>query len=305
MQPSLEGNSKAVSRYSGVAAACAFGLAVLKLILFWTTGSLIIGFSAWDSFVDVLVSLLNRKVILFARQDADDNHPYGHGKAECIANLGQGALIIGGALYVFAEVVRDLLGLKSTGEVPFVPTWDLPLFFVGCAGVSFFVSWFLKRGSIKYRSPGLRGDAAHYESDVLMNLGSAAALGSMTFFRWNWIDSVVALATAGILGRTAFLLLKDSINELMDHDIGADIRNDVCSTVKNQYPMILDIHKFRGRKSGHRYFFDFHVTLPHELSFKKVHEIADGIEELLIAKYAADVIVHTDPSGVSTVLHRP
>ena len=114
------------------------------------------------------------------------------------------------------------------------------------------------------------------------------------------MDPLIAFVFSIYIIYGALGLVKTSINELMDHDIQDDIKTKAIEIIKSTDSRIEDIHRFRGRKSGHKYFFDFHVTLPDELSFNEVHIVIEKIEKALETEFDGDVIVHADPSSVRT-----
>lgn len=286
-------------RAASVAALGAGLLALSKLLLFLSTGSMIVGLSAWDSSIDVCVSLINRRIVRFARQSADDDHPYGHGKAESIAALGQGALIFGGALLIFASSARRLFLFFTGHSVEKLDTsWFAVVFFAGAAGLSLAITLWLRHHGRLLRSPALLADSEHYRTDVLTNVGSGLAMGLLIVTQREWLDPVVAGALAGYIGWSGFGLMRDSVQELMDRDVPENIKTRALTLIWKTDARIIDVHNFRGRKSGHRFFFDFHVTLPTALNFADVHAIVDSIEDALMAEFDADVVVHADPACI-------
>lgn len=284
---------------AGAAIAAAF-LAVGKLTLFATTGSLVIGLSAWDSTVDVAISLLNRKIIHFARQDADFDHPYGHGKAESIAAMGQGVLILGGAVAIFFAAMQKFYKSTQHTEILVEHSWYTVSFFIAAAFISGAVTFWLKYYGKKFQSPALLADSEHYRVDVISHAGSAAAIALMLLTHKSWLDPLVASIVAIYIGKGSLSLLKESVNELMDHDVSDSLKTRILEIVAACDNRIIDVHKFRGRKSGHRYFFDFHITLPSTMAFVDVHLVVDEIEEKLLSEFDADVVVHADPESEKT-----
>ena len=81
------------------------------------------------------------------------------------------------------------------------------------------------------------------------------------------------------------------------------IKKEAYEIIMNTNPQIIDIHRFRGRRSGHRYFFDFHITLPDTLTFTEVHDIVEMVEDTLGQRFDGDVTAHPDPSSVRTSEH--
>jgi cation diffusion facilitator family transporter len=280
---------------SAIAAAAAGVLAVSKIMLYWYTGSLIVAVSAVDSAMDVVVSLLNRKALIFARQRPDEDHPYGHGKAESMAALGQGALLIGASLAIVGSAVENLYRLVKAGAAEPQSSWFTVLFFLGAALVSVGITLWLRLSARRHHSPALIGDAAHYQSDVYTNVGSAAGLTAIYLTGINALDPIIAAAFACKIAWSGLGLIRTSVDELMDHDVSPELKETVESHARQICPQLIDIHKFRGRRSGHRYLFDFHVSLPSKLSFVEVHEIVEAIEEGITERFNADTVIHADP----------
>lgn len=292
-------NSQAAQRAALIAALCAACLALGKLILFLFTGSLIVALSAWDSTMDMLVSLVNRKIVKYARLGADYNHPYGHGRIESIAALGQGCLIIGGAIGIIASSLRQIydsyLGVIALNSKV---NWVQIVFFILAAFVSFFITKMLEAKGKKLNSPALLADSAHYKVDFITNIASGVGIFIVISTKNPLFDPVIAVLFSIYIIFGAYKLIKNSFNELMDYDIPDDIKLKIQAKLKEIDLQIIDFHRFRGRKSGHKYFFDFHVTLPQGLTFNEVHEIIEKIEKTLANDFDADVIVHADPSNV-------
>lgn len=290
---------QAAQRAAGGAAIAAAFLAVGKLMLFLFSGSLIIALSAWDSGMDVFISFINRMIVKFSRQSADTNHPYGHGKAESITALGQGALITGGALAILASSSQKLYETGiGKGEL-IVESWPIVFFFIFASVVSYLITLWLRHFGKLCNSPALLADSAHYRVDVASNLASAASLSAIIFTKNIWLDPLIAGIFSLYIIWSGFRLLRTSVNELMDHEVEDEIRKKILDVISKADDKILDIHNFRSRKSGYCYFFDFHVTLPHGLAFQEVHRIVQAIEESIHQTVHADVVVRADPDSLT------
>ena len=281
------------------AAAGAAVLALCKLVLFFMTGSMVVALSAWDSTLDVFVSSLNQKVIHYARQEPDSNHPYGHGKAESMAALAQGALILGGAgLIMFSSIQKLWESFHGKSQL-FEHTWPTAVFFLFAALASTIITKSLKRASHKYNSPALSADSEHYRTDVIANIASALSVAAIAMTGKAWLDPLLAGVFAVNIGWGGYKLLSNSINELLDHDLPFNLKEEVIAVIADCYQNIIDVHNFRGRRSGHKYFFDFHVTLPSHLDFTTVHEITESVEKRIEERFDADVVVHADPAALT------
>lgn len=137
--------AKKAQRAALVAALCAAFLAIGKFILFLFTGSLVVALSAWDSAMDVVVSLINRKIVAISRLEADANHPYGHGRIESISALGQGCLIIGGAIGIISSCIHSIYDYFYNGvSLDNQTDYKQVIFFIFAAIISLVVTKWLK-----------------------------------------------------------------------------------------------------------------------------------------------------------------
>ena len=297
--PALLNSSLIARRAARVAISVSAILALSKLFLYFATGLHVIALSAWDSMLDVVISFANGKVIHYSRSGADHDHPYGHGRAESLAALGQGCLIIGGGLGISASSIRILVDLVTGQPVdPVQSSWGLVIFFICAAMGSLFLTQYLKNVGRRLQSPALLGDAAHYQVDVLTNIATAVAIGLVVFWRSPWVDPIVSLLFVLYIFKGAWGLIRTSIDELMDKDIGADIKKEVEAKILAADPRIIDVHNMRGRKVGYQYFFDFHVTLPDNLSFVEVHDLVEILEKKIDKNFQAEVMIHADPASI-------
>ncbi len=289
-------DSHLAQRAALIAALCAAGLAIAKLILFFITGSLIIGMSAWDSSMDVIVSLMNRKIVQFARTDADDDHPYGHGRAESIAAFGQGSLILGGGAVILISSFKHIAShwKNPVQEAP-IQDWRYVIFFLAATAVSVFITKWLYSHGKKLHSPALLADSQHYKVDSVTNIASAVAIAAVIVFKQPLLDPCVAFFFAIYIIYGAVGLLRTSIDELMDRDISEEVKKEVTVLIHSTDAQIIDVHKLRGRKCGPTYYFDCHVTLPQDLSFQEVHDLLQKAEHAVEKKYGGDTIIHADP----------
>ena len=296
----MESDSKLAQKAALLAALGAVLLAIIKLSLFFVSGSLIIALSAWDSSMDAVVSLINRKIVKFSRRDADENHPYGHGRVESIAALGQGSLILGGGIAIIFSSIKQLLyyanhlNMPQQGPV----NWGYVVFFLVATVFSYFIAKKLYLTGEKLRSPALLADSEHYRVDLVTNIASAVALTAVILFKEPILDPLIASVFAIYIIYGASKLLRTSINELMDHDIPNDVKVSVIKLIHSAHPQVIDVHKLRGRKAGPCYYFDCHVTLPSSLSFNEVHEIIERIEVVLENSYGGDMTIHADPDNI-------
>lgn len=293
-----EANSESAQRASAVAAFVAVILALIKLALFFYTGSLVIALSAWDSASDSIISFGNQRVLKFARQEADDEHPYGHGKAEHLAALAQGSLIIGGSVAIFVSAVNRFLHWSEVSVSAGGATLVSVVFFVFAAIASLGLTFWLQRAAKRHDSPALFADSEHYKVDVLSNFVSAISLAAVVLSGMGWLDPAFALLLSGYIAWGGWGLIRTSLSDLMDKDVPDSLKQQALDVVLSVSEKIVDVHNFRGRRSGHRVMFDFHLTLPAALSFEEVHEIVERVEGVLAARFGGDCVIHPDPDSV-------
>ncbi len=290
--------SAGAERASLVAVVVAFLLAVSKLFLFFYTGSLVVALSAWDSAADTIISFVNKRVLRFARQDADDEHPYGHGKAEHLAALAQGSLIIGGAIAIFASAAQRLLHSLSREIVIPETSWFAAVFFVFAGVASLALTFWLRKAAKKHNSPALFADSEHYRVDVLSNFVSAISLVAVVVLGKGWLDPLFALGLSAYVAWGGWGLVKTSLSDLMDKDVPDELKQQALDVILSVSDKIVDIHNFRGRRSGHRVMFDFHLTLPASLPFEEAHDIVERVEAVVSARFGGDCVIHPDPDSV-------
>lgn len=272
-------------------------LALIKLGIYWFSGSLIVLLSTLDSIGDFMMSYVNFKVIRYARRTADSDHPYGHGKAESIVGLTQGIILtLAGLLIIYSSLVTLVKATtEHSSQTHF--THFHATFFILTAALSVGLNYFLQYYGKKYKSPALMSDGAHYAGDFWTNLGTGSAIILHLNLGLWWLDSTLAAVFSFPVIYQGLKLFRTNCDELMDHDVSADLKEQILSIVQSSYADVKDIHRFRGRKSGDKYFFDFHITLPHKLTFSEVHTIVDRLEERLLQDFDADVVIHADPDS--------
>lgn len=279
-------------RVARLSVATAFTLALAKLAAVVMTGSLAIAASLMDSVMDIVASSVNFFAVRYAGAPADPEHPYGHGKAEGLAGVGQGLIIGFAGLFLLVEGARRLYegtgGLEHTGLGIGVMLLSLL--------ASAWISWLLLRTAAQTGSVALRADAAHYTSDVWMNLGVLLALVAVRVTGWIWIDGLVSMLVALIVLHASFSVLRHAIRELMDSSLGDDKHAEIVASIEEHVPEARDVHRMRSRKSGPDVFIDLHVGFDRSLSFPEAHRLSEAVRMAVERTVpTAQVHVHADP----------
>ena len=279
-------------RVARISVTTAMGLALAKLAAAVATGSLAIAASLVDSLMDIVASSINFFAVRMAGQPADKRHPYGHGKAEGLAGIAQGLLIAFAGLYLLVEGTRRLVtgsgDLQHTG-------WGIGVMALSLVA-STWLGWLLLRTARKTGSVALRADAAHYTSDVWMNGGVLVALVIVRVTGWSWVDGVVSCGVSLFVLHAAFVVLRASIHELMDHSLPPDTHDRIKHAIEEDVPEARDVHRMRTRKSGPDVFVDLHVAFDRTLSFPEAHRLSERVARSIERTVpGAQVHVHADP----------
>jgi len=277
---------------SAAALSIALGLAVAKAIAWWMSGSVSLLAGLTDSLLDSAASLLNLLAVHYALRPADDDHRYGHGKAEALAGLGQSLFIGVSAVLVGVQGVNRLLHpepLGAQGLGILVMLMSLVL----TAGLLVFQNHVVKVTG----STAIRADSLHYRSDLLLNSSILLAL-LLSSFGWHQLDPLFGIGIAFYILWSAWSIAREAIAVLMDTELSVAI-SERMHQLACAIPEVLGAHDLRTRISGTRWFVQLHVELPDEMPLSRVHQICEQVEEAIHAEFPqAEVLVHPDPQGV-------
>jgi len=278
------------ARAEGLAIAVAAGLAALKLGAGLAINSIGLISAAADSLIDVLISGLNLLSIRLADSPADEGHPYGHGKAENLAGLAQGALIAAVGGWVIFEAARRLL----RGVRPEHTEWGAAVMVVSI-GVSWLIARHLRQVAIRTDSPVLLADSLHYAMDVWTNGGVLAALVLFHFTGAVLFDPLIAMVVGALILGSSSRILTRSVADLMDAAIPAEEQREIERVIR-RHRFVVSFHDLRTRRSGSQRQIDFSVVLCRHLPLGDAHDLVDHIEkEIERTIPRSHVVVHAEP----------
>ncbi|MCI0339921.1 MAG: cation diffusion facilitator family transporter [Planctomycetales bacterium] len=279
------------SRAVGAALAGALVLAAAKLATAIATGSLSVLASFLDSVMDVFATTVNWVAIRVAARPADRDHAYGHGKAESLAGLFQGAVIgISGAGLLVESVRRLVAG--SAVERPALGI-AVMAFALAVTGAVVFRLRAALRGA---DSLALRAELVHYASDFVVNGAALGALVVQLATGLSWPDAVVSAALAIWILRSGARIFRESVDVLMDREVAPEEVVEQVSRALEPFPEIHAFHSLRTRRSGNLKFVDLHLDIARDLTFARAHSLA---EQAIVAVQRAipgtTAWVHADP----------
>lgn len=276
--------------YISVIASCA--IFVLKFVAYRITGSTAILSDALESIVNVIASIVAFFVIRYAAQPADDEHPYGHGKAESFSSTFEGGMIFFAAVMIIGEAAKALVFNEPTQKL------DVGLFVVaGAALLNLVLGLYLKRVGENHHSDALKASGAHVLSDVYTTVGVIAGLGLMLLTDLKWIDPAIAVLVGFQLAYSGFKIVRRSLGVLLDEQ-DEEVSNSLAEALeKNKRIGIIDIHHLRIIRSGRFHHVDAHLVVPEYWDISHVHELTHTYETQVVNDYKFDgeLAFHLDP----------
>jgi ferrous-iron efflux pump FieF len=277
--------------YASVAVALV--LIALKSAAWLMTDSVAILSSLADSWIDAAASLVTLFAVRHALTPADDEHRFGHGKAEALAGLGQAALIVASVGFLVIKAVDRLIE-PAPVENGLVGIAVMAIAIVLTFGLVQFQRYVVRRTD----SVAVAADSLHYKSDLLMNLAVAAALALSVSFGWHTLDPIFAVGVALYIVVGAWTILHNSLDLLMDREFPPDERRKI-QDIALAHPDVRAAHDLRTRSSGTRVFIQLHLELDGNLTLHRAHHIADEVEaEIQLVFPDAEVMIHQDPAGL-------
>jgi cation diffusion facilitator family transporter len=269
----------------------------MKLLAGIFSGSVSILSEAIHSANDLLASLIAFWSLRIADRPPDQEHPYGHGKAESISGAIEAGLIVFAAVWILVEAIRKII---TGGEIEHVGFGALVMGF--SVVVNFFVSRYLFKVAKTEDSLALEADAHHLSTDVYTSLGVTAGLLLVWITGWHIIDPLVAIGVAILIGKIGWQLTRDASRHLMDYRLPEPELHQI-QQILDAEPRVQSWHDLRTRKSGSYRHIDLHIVLRSDSSLIEAHEIADYLERRISGSLrSAHVVIHTDPYDDSASL---
>jgi ferrous-iron efflux pump FieF len=266
---------------------------MLKTVAYFLTGSVAMLASLADSALDLFSSTLNLVAIRSALTPADEEHRWGHGKAEPLAGLAQGAFIAGSATFLIVQAVNRFLEPQVIGN----ETAGLAVMGVSIAATLALVTY--QRHVVRQTgSIAVSADRMHYGSDLITNIGVVLAIALTKWLGWQLADPTIALGIAAVLVWSAWSVFVQSYDQLMDRELPDSDRDKVKSIVLTN-PAVLALHDLRTRAAGVHTFIQMHIELDPKINLLRAHEVSDEVERAVCAEFSnCQVIIHQDPAGV-------
>ena len=272
--------------------AVALLLVGMKVWAVFSTGSTAMLGSLADTTLDLVASLATLAGVWVAAQPDDENHRFGHGKAEALAAMFQVVLISISALSLaFRAVNQWIAGARPEGA-----EGGIVVSVIAMVATVALLAW--QRYVIrKTKSLAISTDHVHYQSDILLNLAVIAALALDQYVGIAGADPFFGLAIALWLGWGAWGASQQAIEQLMDHEWPEERRQAFLEAVA-RHPEIKGLHDLRTRTSGDRDFVPFHLAVNGDMTVRQAHVIMDEVEAILKKEFpGVEILIHPDPEG--------
>ncbi|HEV2560912.1 MAG TPA: cation diffusion facilitator family transporter [Rhizomicrobium sp.] len=289
----VSANGTLMQRAALAAVAVATLLIVLKLVAYIITDSIAMMASLADSALDLFASTVNLLAIRHALTPADAEHRFGHGKAEPLAGLMQGAFIAGSVAFLSIESLSRLVAPHTIEHGGIA---------LGVMGVSIAVTIaliaFQQFAVIRTGSIAVSADRMHYVGDLLTNLGVMLSVVLSTQFGILIADPIIGLGVAAVLTLSAWHVFRQSYDQLMDHELPESEREKIKAIVM-RHADVLNLHDLRTRMAGISTFIQLHIEMDPAISLTRAHEVSDAVEHDICHAFPnAEVMIHQDPAGV-------
>lgn len=255
----------------------------LKTLAWWVTDSVGLLSDAMESLVNLASAIFGLVMVTIAARPADDDHPYGHHKAEYFSSGFEGILIIVAALGIVWTAVQRLLDPQPIEQVG----WGLALS-IASSGLNGLLAWVMFRASREHRSIALEADARHLTTDVWTSAGVVAGIALVHVTDWLWLDPVVAIGVALNILKEGFHLIWRSTQGLMDEAVEPDVLATIQQTLAGFAHQRggVDIVRFdhvSTRRAGQRRFVDMHMHMPASWTLGRAAAVRGSVEQALMS----------------------
>ncbi len=291
MSPVLN-TSVLLKRYAGLSTATAIVTIILKSASYFLTGS--VGFlsDAAESLVNLVGAVMALAMLSIASRPADDDHAYGHGKAEYFSSGVEGTMIFLAGIVIGVTAIRRLASpqpLQQLGLGILVST------VASLANLA--TALLLLRAGRRYHSITLEANARHLLADVWTTAGVIAGIAVVSLTGWQRLDPIIALVVTTVIIRTGIHIVRKSILGLMDTALPAEEQAALVSILEGYRPEGIDYHALRTRQAGPRRFISFHIIVPGAWTVHEGHQLLERIEaDIRSALSNVTVLTHLESS---------
>lgn len=262
-----------LTRFAWLSIAAAIITISLKAIAYLLTGSVGLLSDALESFVNLVGALMALAMLTIAARPADEDHAYGHSKAEYFSSGVEGTLILLAAVSIAATAIPRLINPKPLEQVGLGIGVS-----IAASLVNLFVARVLLRAGKKHHSITLEANAHHLMTDVWTSAGVLVGVGAVALTGWVRLDPVVACLVAANIVWSGVGIVRKSVSGLMDTALPIEDQNKIQKILEPYVQGGIQYHALRTRQSGAQQFVSFHVLVPGLWTVQRGHQLLENIE---------------------------
>lgn len=281
-----------LKKFAWLSVATAIVTIALKVVAWWVTGSVGLLADAAESVVNLVAAVVALVAITVAERPADDDHQYGHSKAEYFSAVVEGAMIFVAAAFILYTGVERLINPVELG-----PLGIGLVISVVAAVVNGVVGTLLVRAGARHRSPTLKADGKHLLTDVVTSVGVVIGVALVWITGWEILDPIVAVAVGLNILFIGYKLVHESGMGLMDATLPEEDNRMIEAVLdRHRQPGHVDFHELRTRESGKWRFVEFHALVPGDWSVERGHDLVETVEqEIHAALPHSHITTHLEP----------
>jgi len=267
-----------VSSYLKLSVAVALATIALKTGAWWLTDSVGLLSDALESLVNLAGAIFALMMVTVAAQPPDEDHPYGHHKAEYFSSGFEGVLILVAALAIIWAASHRFFDPQPLEQLGL----GLGLS-IASSALNGALAWAMLRKAREHRSMALEADARHLFTDVWTSAGVVAGLVAVHFTGWLWLDPVIAIALAANIAREGVLLVWRSADGLMDQALEPEVRAEIERTLAGFRHNTIRFDHVVTRRAGQRRFVDLHMHMPAGWTLGRAAAVRASVEQALMS----------------------
>ncbi|MBA2126630.1 cation-efflux pump [Hyphomicrobium methylovorum] len=289
--PRPEIEASRIAKLAAINIAVAFAVVAIKYAAYYVSGSVALFSDAVESIVNVMTAVAAFAAVRISAKPADDDHPFGHHKAEFLAAMFEGAMI---------AVAAVLILIKAHDAFVSGVTLEQSTLGIGLNIVATIVNgtwaWLLIQRGRLWRSPALVADGQHLFTDVITSVGVVIGLILAVITGWHVLDPLIAALVALNILWMGYRIATQSMSRLLDQAASPEIAAQICEIIAGNGHGALQAHDIRTRQAGRALFIEFHLVVPGTMSVEEAHEICDRLEHSIEnAIKGSQVVIHVEP----------
>jgi len=282
-----KGDRAFLKKFAWLSVAAAVATICLKTAAYFLTGSIGLLSDAVESLVNLAGAIMALAMLTVAARPPDEDHAYGHSKAEYFSSAVEGTLILVAALAIAVASVKRIVSPRPLEQLGMGLAVS-----VGASLVNLIVALVLRKAAKKHNSITLEANSTHLMTDVWTSAGVLMGVGAVALTGWLRLDPIVALVVAGNIVWSGVAIVGKSVHGLMDTALPAGEQKKILEIFESYREKGVQCHALKTRQSGARRFVEFHLIVPGAWTVQDGHQMAGRMEED-VRKALPDAIVLT------------